>query len=389
MKGRLSKKSAHQPSMTVSLNSIATAKKQSGEQVFNFAAGEPVISSHAAVIKAVETGLKRGHVPYAPVKGTLDLRKAASLWMNSCYSANYSVEETIVTNGGKFALFGALQALLDEGEEILLLAPYWVSYPEMVKLSGGVPIVIQTEADSGWKATPELIKKHCTPKTKALLLNNACNPTGALYTRQELQKILELAQQLGLFVISDEVYSEIVYDGEFVSCAAFPQFASTTIVIQSCSKNFAMSGWRVGFAFAQAKIIEAIALFQSHMTTGTSLVSQWAAAAALEHASEISSRIKRSMLHNRDLACSLLKELFSAEITPPPSSLYLFLSLNQLQAAHTSAADYCMHVLKTRNVVLVPGEAFGTKGYVRLAFSCAPEEIAEGLRALKNASTGE
>lgn len=363
---KLSKKSEAQPSMTVTLNSLAAGKKKAGEQVYNFAAGEPFLPNHPAVIAAVEAGLKHKPVLYAPLKGMAELRQAAADWMNRTYGTSYSLDQTIVTAGAKYALFAALQALIDVQDEVLIAAPYWVSYPEMIKLCGGEPNIIHTESTNGWKITPQDIKECCTKRTKALLINNCCNPTGAVYTRQELQAILETVQELGLFLISDEVYSELVYAGSFVSCGAFPEFAASTIVVQSCSKNFGMTGWRVGFAFAQAPIIEAIALFQGHMTTGTSTVSQWAALAALEHADEIIASLRPEMQQRRDFCCNLLQQLFETPVALPEGSLYLFLSLEQLQAKDRSSVDYCMKVLKNGNVVLVPGEAFGKE---RL---CAP-----------------
>jgi aspartate/methionine/tyrosine aminotransferase len=378
----LSKKTLAQPSMTVSLNSLAASKKRKGEQVYNFAAGEPHLLSHPAIAAAIEAGMRRP-VLYAPLKGLEALRQEAAEWMNRTYGTRYPLDQTIVTTGGKFALYAALQAVIDEQEEVLIPAPYWVSYPEMVKLCGGVPIPIPSRPEQGWKITPEEIRAYCTEKTKALLLNSSCNPTGIVYTREELQKILETVQELGLFLLSDEVYSELVYTGSFTSCGSFPEFADSTVVIQSCSKNFAMTGWRVGFAFAPVRLVEAIALFQGHMTTGTSTVSQWAALAALQHAEEISSSIRSEMRQRRDLCCHLLERLFDTRVAAPEGSVYLFLSLDQLRAPEQSAVDYCMRVLKKNNVVLVPGDAFGKERYVRLAFSADLPEIEQGLLAWK------
>ena len=229
-------------SATVAINSMALLKKQRGEKVHNFAAGDPILPSHPKVIEAVMKELASKHVLYPPVAGRADLRKEACHWVNTLYNCAYEEENTLVTAGGKFAIFAALQILLKEGDEVLIPSPYWVSYPQITRMFKGVPVILPTHQ---WKLTPETLKTALTPRSKILILNSACNPTGALYSKEELEALLKIAEEEGLFVISDEVYSGIVYDGHrFYSCGMLAK--NRVLVVQSCSKNFGMTGWRVG-----------------------------------------------------------------------------------------------------------------------------------------------
>ena len=234
-------------SATVAINSMAMEKKARGETVYNFAAGDPILPSHARVIEAVEAEMRTEMILYPPVAGIPELRQCASQWMNENYATSFTEENTIVTAGGKFALFAAIQLLLKEGDEVLIPCPYWVSYPQIVKLFKGHPVILPTIEKNQWKLTPEILKQHITANSKILILNNAGNPTGNLYSKEELKTLLDMAAEYNIFVISDEVYSRLVYDDhQFFSCGAL---TDQVLVIQSCSKNFAMTGWRIGFGF--------------------------------------------------------------------------------------------------------------------------------------------
>lgn len=359
------------PSATNALSAKVSELKKAGIKVHNFAAGDPVLPNHPAILQAVADALKEGMSPYAPVAGLPELRTAAAKWMNSRYGSHFKFEETVVTCGGKFALYGALQVLLEPGDEVLVPAPYWVSYPELVRLSGGVAKIIHTTEVTGWKFTAEELLAHITPKTRVLILNNACNPTAALYKREEIEAILAAAEQAGIFVLSDEVYSEIVYGPQpFVSCAQFPKHFERVIVVESCSKNFAMAGWRVGFAFGPRKIIEAIIALQSQSTTGTSFLSQKAALGALLHANEVSTYVREAMRKRRDV---FMKHIHEKNV--PESGLYFFKKIDG------SSLKFCEKILEEKQVAIVPGIAFGCEGYVRFVYSDTEEEIIEGLSA--------
>lgn len=374
-------------SVTAAINAMVVSKKERGEKVYNFAAGEPIVPSHPAVIEAVTCALQEELVLYPPVWGLDALRNLAREWMQESYLAPYEMGETLVTAGGKFALFAAMQVILGQGDEVLIPVPYWVSYPQMVTLFGATPIFLQAEEREGWKLSPETLERHITERSKILILNNAANPTGALYTKEELEALVECAARKGLMIISDEVYSEMVYDQKiFVSCGSFLKWREQVIVVQSCSKNFAMTGWRIGFAFGPKKWIQAIAAIQSQSTTGPSIVSQWAAVAALKERNAISTLVRSTMQKRRDLFVENFNEQFSAQMQKPISGLYAFIPLSIFHTEKDSS-QLCNDLMTTANIACVPGIAFGQEGYVRMAFSEKKEVLKEGLLTLRKAAS--
>lgn len=374
-------------SATVAINSMALLKKQRGEKIHNFAAGDPILPSHPRIVEAVAERLTAEPILYPPVSGLTDLRKEAYRWVNALYGCAYEEENTLVTAGGKFALFAALQILLKEGGEVLIPSPYWVSYPQITRLFGANPVIVPAQVETGWKLTPETLKAHITPRSKILILNNAANPTGALYQEEELAALLKVADEEGLFVISDEVYSGIVYDRHrFFSCGAFEK-NKRVLVVQSCSKNLAMTGWRVGFAFGSNDLILQMAALQGQSTTGASTVSQWAALAALKNHTEITHCVKSAMQKRRDLFYRTFNELFQCHLEPPASSIYAWVPLSVFGITTQTSAEFCTELMDKANIACIPGNAFGVEGYMRMAFSETEKAIQEGLNALKTALT--
>lgn len=357
------------PSATGAINAKAEELRRKGRRIYNFAKGDTVLPNHPFLIDAAQKAVAEGHSPYAPIAGLSELRLLAAKWMNERYGSSYAEQETVVTNGGKFGIYAALHTLLEPGDEVIIQAPYWVSYPEMVLLAKGKPIPIQTN----WKLTPQMLEQAITKKTRVLILNNACNPTGILYTQNELEALLRVASKANLWIISDEVYSEIVFDeAKFTSCAQFPIYKGRTLIIESCSKNFAMAGWRVGFVFGPKQIIEKIVAFQSQSTTGTSTISQKVAIAALKHSKTIASYVREALAKRRKIFFDTIKQLTGKEIEAPLAGIYYF-----------SKMGNCEEVLEKTGVALVPGDAFGTPGYARFSFAETETEIVEGLHALK------
>lgn len=372
-------------SATIAINSLATEKKQRGEHVFNFAAGDPILPPHPKVIEAVSNAIHSEKILYPPIAGIGKLRTVAAEWMNSRYGCSFQPSETLVTAGGKFALYAVLQLLLQPEDEVLITAPYWVSYPQIVSLFRGTSVIVPTKRENQWKLTPENLRKHLTSRSKILILNNACNPTGTLYSQEELEELLQIALNADLFVISDEVYSELVYDhNQFISCGRFAVCKEKLLVIQSCSKNFAMTGWRLGFAFGPESLIQKMTALQGQSTTGASTVSQWAALVALENHAEIAGWVKKTMEKRRNRFFDTLEELFGYAEERPPSSLYAFLPLSLFSLPEDSV-QVSTDLLSQNNIASVPGIAFGQEGYLRFAFSETEEEIRAGLLHLKEA----
>lgn len=371
-------------SATVAINSMAAEKKARGETVYNFAAGDPILPPHPKVIEAVTAAMRSELILYPPVAGLLELRSAAAEWINYQYHCRYAQENTLVTVGGKFVLYAAIQAVVKQGDEVLIPAPYWVSYPQIAKLFQATAVILQTAPENDWKLTPEILKKHITQRSKVLILNSAGNPTGNLYSKEELKGLLAIAKESGILVISDEVYSEIVYDGHrFVSCG---ELSDEVLVIQSCSKNFAMTGWRVGFAFGPAELIRKLTAIQSQSTTGASVVCQWAAIAAIKNHAEISSYVRSQMQKRRDFFIDTFNNLMGCSLKKPPAALYAFIPLSVLKKPGTSS-EICTELMANGNIACVPGIAFGQEGYLRMAFSEKEEVLRQGLLALKEKIT--
>lgn len=243
------------PSATLAMNALAAQKKNNGEIVYNLTVGEPMINTPEVIISAAQKAMDQGKTLYTPPAGIPQLREASAQWINTTFGSSYTTDNAIVTCGGKHGLLMTLQALLEPGDEVIIIAPYWVSYPSMVSICGGVAKIISTSEEKNWKISPENIVAACSPKTKILIFNNGGNPTGVLYTNEEIQNILQIAEKKNLIVISDEVYSGLVYDNkQFVSVASFAQYQENTIIIQSCSKRFAGMAGVSGLCLVQPNL---------------------------------------------------------------------------------------------------------------------------------------
>jgi aspartate aminotransferase len=334
-------------SATVEINSLAQQKADAGIHVFNLSAGEPKLPPHQLIVEAVSQALAEGKIFYPPVSGVPELKELAAK------------------------------------DEVIIASPYWVSYPAITKLFGGVPVIIKTQEDEEWKLSAEQLNKTCTPKSKILILNNAANPTGTVYTKQELAALLDVAKAHNLFVISDEVYSGLIYDHKhYVSCGEFSEHQDQVVIIQSCSKNFSMTGWRIGFVFASSILIKKLTSLVSQSTSGVTTISQWAAVAVLKQVDTINAWVKSSMEQRRNVLIHAINEAFALKINPPSSALYIFVSLDRLGVKSTSSVAFCKSALELANVALVPGLAFGQEGFVRISFGASEHDLQQGISAL-------
>lgn len=366
------------PSATVAINSLALEKKAKGERVYNLSAGEPVLPPNHAIVDAAKKAIDEGKTGYPPVAGLSDLRRAAAQWVNRVHDTQFSWTNTLVTPGGKFAIFAACQALVDPGDEVVMIAPYWVSYPSIVSLFGGMPVIVRTTEANNWIPWPEEIAASYTEKTKVLILNSAGNPTGALYSRTLLEKILREAHTRGITVLSDEVYGGLVYEGTFVSCGSFPEYRDSVAIVNSCSKNFAMTGWRVGFLFAPEELVSVATMISSQSTSGASTVSQYAALGAIEHAEDITAWVRESMKVRRGLFAK-------AGLPVAPAGLYSFAALASLGQTEQDSAVFCERLIRDHSIASVPGSAFGQEGYARFAFGEMETELTAALAVLQRA----
>lgn len=370
-------------SATVAINSIAQQKIDAGIRVFNLSAGEPKLPPHPIIVQAVLDALDQGKTFYPPVSGLSELKKLAVEWMNNAYACHFQEEHCLVVNGGKLGIYLLLQQVIQKEDEVIIASPYWVSYPTITKLFGGCPIVIDTLEEEGWKITPSYLKKVCSPKSRILILNNACNPTGALYTKSELKALLHVAREHDLLVISDEVYSGLTYGGQsFVSCGEFSEYQDRVVVIQSCSKNFSMTGWRVGFVFAPAVLIKQLTSLVSQSTSGVTTISQWAAVAALKQVDTVNSWVRENMQNRRNVLIKAMQDYFGISLRSPPASLYAFTALPHLGVKNVTSTEFCKQALEVANVALVPGIAFGKEGFIRCSFGASEQDLELGVKAL-------
>lgn len=382
-----------QASVTVMINSLAQSKKAQGIRVFNLSAGEPKLMTPEVVRNEAIKFIEIGDIPYPITAGQPELRKAATDWLNSHFATNYKTEECIVTTGGKFGLYLMLQYLCgansplksskDDLVSVLVPSPYWVSYPAITKIMGGEPIILKATEQTAWKITPEMVRAAYTPTTKILILNNGVNPTGVIYTRAEMKALMDLAHELNLLVIGDEVYSGLVYtDDEYVSCGSFTEYKDNIIVLQSTSKSFAMTGWRVGFMFARKDLIDALNALTSQSTTGVSMVCQYGAIGAFKHADEITAWVNSVMKQRRDVFLEAFKDSFGFALPTPKATLYAWTSLASLGVHNISDEEFCLRALDEANVATVPGSGFGQPGYIRFSFAAEEEDLVAGVQAL-------
>lgn len=365
------------------MNALALQKKAQGERVFNLSAGEPMLTPHPKIVEAAEAALRAGKTLYTPAAGILELRVAASAWLMQNYQANYSAEEILITAGGKFGLYALCRTLLAVGDEAIVIAPYWVSYSSLVEMTGAQVNTIVTQEQGEWKVTSEQLSTAITPNTRVIIFNNAGNPTGALYTRDEVRALIAIAHERGVLFVSDEVYSGLTYEGEFTSAGSFPEYRDSVVVIQSCSKHFAMTGWRVGVVAADQKLIKVLADWQSQSTTGAATISQWAAVAAFTNPN-VNQNVRAEMQVRRDALIEALNQNFNLQLTPPAAGLYVFLPMTALSVTETDSIAFCTRVLNEANVAMVPGAPFGAEGYVRLSFGAEPVELQAAVQALAN-----
>ena len=372
-----------QASATVQINSLAQQKKARGERIYNLSAGEPILNSGHFYKATMSRILDEGKTLYPPTAGLDALRKTAADWMNRHHQTDYNAANTMVTPGGKFALHLAMQSLLNPGDEVLLPSPHYLSYPPMLELVGAKAILVHGQPETEWKITPKQLAERLTPNTKMLILNSGCNPTGIVYSSDEIAAIMDFAQTHDLWVLSDEVYSGLVYDGKsYASCATPASTRDKVAIVQSASKHFGMTGWRLGFLFGPESLIASCTALQSQTVTSTSVISQWAALAAFEQEDQITPWIHQEMQSRRDLFFAHLNSLLGLNLPRPAAAFYAFLPISIFTSQPISDLEFCEKVMENANVAIVPGSPFGRADHVRFSFGETEQELKEALDVL-------
>lgn len=375
-----------QPSPTLRVDTRAKELKAEGVDIISLGAGEPdypaPIHVKEAAIKAVHDDISH----YTAVNGFPELRQAIARKLERENNLKYSPDQVLVTVGGKHALYNAFMALVNPGDEVIIPAPYWVSYPEQVRLAEGVPVFVDTDAEAGFRLDPQALADAITPRTKGLVINSPSNPTGAVYSPEDLEAIAEVARAHDLWVISDEIYERLIYDGlEQVSIATFPGMGERTIVVNGFSKAYALTGWRLGYAAGPQSIIKAMATLQGHVTSNAASLVQPAAVAALEGPQEPIDAMVADYAGRRQLVLSKLASMPGLTCQRPGGAFYVFPDVSGLMgrtlAGRTidSSNTLAEILLEEARVAVVPGEGFGAPGYIRISYATSREELTEAL----------
>ncbi len=381
------------PSATLALNAKANALKAQGVDVVNFGVGEPDFDTpdniKQAAIKAIEAGFTR----YTPVGGIPELKEAIIKRFQQDLGLTYKPAEIMVSCGGKHALYNLFQVLFDQGDEVVVPAPFWVSYPPMLMLAEATPVIIHTREGNGFKLTAEELKEHITPKTKGIILNSPSNPTGMVYSRQELEALAQVALAYKLIIISDDIYDKILFDGgSFVNLAMLaPELKESTFILNGVSKTYAMTGWRIGFAAGPAQAIAAAVNLQSQSTSNPTSISQKASVEALNGPQEFVSEMVREFAWRRDDIYQRLVAIPGVTCPKPGGAFYIFPNFSAYfdrlkpAAGQTHSQALAEYFLEEAKVAAVPGTEFGEDACIRLSFATSRERIATGLDRIRDA----
>ncbi len=379
------------PSLTLEITARAKKMKADGMRVVSFAAGEPDFNTPEYIIEAGHEALKKGLTKYTPAAGTVELRNAICLKLKNDNALDYGVTNIVVSNGAKHSLFNAFMAILNPGDEVIIPSPYWLSYPEIVKMAGGVPVFVHTKAENSFKITAEELEQAITEKTKAFILNNPNNPTGAVYTRSELNALGAVIEKHEVFVVSDEIYEKLTYERRHHSIAAYSDILKErTIVINGMSKTYSMTGWRIGYAAANEQIASAMSSMQSHSTSNSNSIAQYASAVALSdkfHGDAFLEDMRATFDARRALMMLRLHRL-GLEYIEPKGAFYVMVSVKGFMGKSIegqrirSAYDFASLLLEQAQVAVIPCESFGADDYVRLSYAASEKDIERGLDAI-------
>jgi aspartate aminotransferase len=382
---------AVQPSATLAAGARAKQMKAEGIQVFDFSLGEPDFPTPEHICRAAVKAMQEGQTHYTPASGTPELRAAVARWYQKTYGIRYGADQVLISNGAKHSLHNVLAAVCGPGDEVIIPTPYWVSYSDLVQMTGAAFVLVPTTHESGFKMTPAQLRAALTPRTRLLMLNSPCNPTGTVYTRQELEALADVILQTDVAVLSDEIYERLVYGDARATCFATlrPALAERTVTVSGASKSYAMTGWRIGWALGPAPVIKAMGNVQSQQTSCPSSISQAAALAALEGDQECVEKMRREFEARRDLVCRRLAALPGVRCPIPGGAFYAFFNVSAHfgRTLHgkrvTDSQTFCQVALESAHVNLVPGSAFGAEGYARLSFATSREQINGGLDRLE------
>lgn len=379
------------PSITLAITAKAKELKAAGVDVVSFGAGEPDFNTPKNIINAAVKAMEEGKTKYTPTAGIIELREAVCKKFEKDNNLKYSPDQIVVSTGAKQCLANALMAILNPGDEVIIPLPYWVSYPELVKLADGVPVFAEADEENDYKYTVETLNKVLTDKTKAIILNTPNNPTGTIYSKDELLEIAEFAKKNDLIIVSDEIYEKLIYGGEkHVSIASLSEDAyNRTIVINGLSKSYAMTGWRVGFAAGNREVIKLMTSLQSHITSNGNSIAQWAAVEALQGPEDDVKHMISEFEKRRNYMIERIDKIDNVTAIQPKGAFYVMLDVSKYYGKSingkkiTTSLEFANEILEEEKVAVIPGSAFGLDNYIRLSYATSKELIEEGLNRIE------
>ncbi len=374
------------PSITMSISSRVKELKSQGEDIINLSIGEPDFTTPEAIKKAGCKAIEDNITKYDAAAGNAVLRQAIAEKLKDENGVHYTADQIVVTNGAKQAITNALIATLDPGDEVILPTPYWVSYPEIIALCGGVTKVVKTDKATGFILTLEDLKKHITAKTKVVLINNPSNPTGNVYSQDELSEICTYLADRGIIILADEIYERIVFDEPFCSIPSISQKVyDHTILINGLSKSVSMTGWRMGYTATSQKLAKAMAGIQSHLTGHSCTIIQAASITALKDCENDIEEMVAIYKKRRDFIVRFFQDWKGLDIVPPKGAFYVFIDISSLRSylSEDLSMSFCSEILEQQKVAFVPGISFGEDDFVRMSYAASMEDIEQGLNRLK------
>ena len=369
------------PSITLAISAKAKAMQAEGIDVCSFSAGEPDFPTPKHICEAAKTALDEGKTRYGAAVGELKLRQAIVNKLQRDNNLHYTTDNIIVTDGGKFSLFNLIQVLIESGDEVIIPSPYWLSYPEMVKLADGTPVLVETTAENNYKITPEQLDGAITPKTKLFVFNSPSNPTGTVYTPNEVKALAEVVIDRDILVVSDEIYEKILYDdAKHLSIGSInDEIFARTITSNGFAKSHSMTGWRVGYAAAPLEILQAMAKIQGHSTSNVCTFAQYGAIAALESSQECVQEMLTAFTERRSYMYQAINDIPSLSCPKPNGAFYLFVDISK---TGKKSLEFCEELLEVKQVAAIPGVAFGMDDCIRFSYATDMDTIKEGVKRL-------
>ena len=389
----LSRKSqAIEPSLTLAITAKAKEMKEKGIDVISFSAGEPDFNTPKNIINAAIKAMEDGNTKYTSVNGILQLREAICKKFKDDNGLEYNPSQIVVSTGAKQSLANTFLAILNPGDEVIVSTPYWVSYPELIKLADGKPVFVEGDEKSNYKFTKENLEKAVTAKTKAIVLNTPNNPTGTIYNKEELEVIADFAKKYNIIIISDEMYEKLIYDNEnHISIASLSKDAyERTIVINGLSKSYAMTGWRIGYCAASEKIAKLMMSIQSHVTSNVCSITQYAALEALSGPQDEITKMINEFEKRRNYMINRIESIDNLSIVKPKGAFYIMINIENCLGKEINgkilndSMEFCASLLENEKLAVIPGKAFGLNNYIRVSYATSMEAIKEGLNRIES-----